>query len=351
MHTKERIRQENWRQLVRLCVAVAALLVAYGGWFVTVSYKISLLLIYTAYLVLFIGISICAYRRRASPPPFEKVQIYCHVFIVILMSFFIFVSIQPFPDRPSVFFPLGYLLMNIIFFLPYRGLNIQMLLLESAFLLIAYMTKTPATFYFDITASLTACLFGCIASFLIQDLHIRETRMQYELEYVSDHDELTRLSNRRGFNMYMAHVYEECVREQSSCGILMMDIDYFKLYNDRYGHLAGDECLRRVSRALKEVSNQNGAFISRFGGEEFISVMHNADSKAVQAYAEELLDAVRSETISISNEIVTISIGVCVQIPQDIDGWVQQVDSADHALYISKKSGRNRISNWQDVEL
>lgn len=347
MHTKERIRKENWQQLVHLCVATLILFVGYGIWFAIALHNAELFGIYLVYTAVFAGISLWICSRRNTPPSLQKVQQLCHEFILLVMSFFIIISVVPFPSQPATFFPLGYLLMNIIFFLPYKSLNFEMLFLEAVFLVAACLVKTPAALYYDIPCTVTASIFGCVASFLIQDLHIRETRMQYELEYVSEHDELTALSNRRGFDLHITQTYEQCCSERSLCGIIMMDIDHFKLYNDSYGHLAGDNCLQRVSRAMKSTAKQHGAFLARFGGEEFISVIHRVNEQAVQHYAEKLLHAVRREAIPMNGDIVTISLGVCTQVPQKADDWMQQVDRADHALYTSKKSGRNRISYWQ----
>lgn len=351
MRTQERIRQENWRQLVRLSVAVTVFILPVGIWFAQAAQKQTALLAgYAGYMILFLCITLFLYARRAQPPTFQKVQAGCYLFVALTMSFNIFVGVQPFPGRPATLFPLSYLLLEILFFLPHALLNLQMLLTEGAFLLAVWLIKDSTVWCYDMPASLTACVFGCMASFLIQDLRIREYRTQYGLQYVCEHDELTGLFNRRGFDVYIAEIYAQCMQRQSVCGILMLDIDFFKLYNDRYGHLAGDECLQRVSRALKAVAARNDAFLARFGGEEFLSVLPNTNDKAARAYAEELLHAVRHEDIQTVGGIVTVSIGLCTRIPQTENGWVKQVDCADHALYLAKDRGRNQISTWRADE-
>jgi diguanylate cyclase (GGDEF)-like protein len=128
----------------------------------------------------------------------------------------------------------------------------------------------------------------------------------------------------------------------------MIDIDYFKKYNDTYGHDAGDRCLREVASALSQCVMRDEDFIARYGGEEFVAVLPNTDKDGVQLIAEKMLEKVRE--LNIPHEIngienyVTVSIGGTTGIVNSLQHESDYIKLADKALYESKKNGRNRYT-------
>ncbi|MEW6164679.1 MAG: diguanylate cyclase [Pseudomonadota bacterium] len=160
-------------------------------------------------------------------------------------------------------------------------------------------------------------------------------------------DGLTGVANRRHFDEAIAAEWRRCRRDSSPLALLMIDIDHFKRFNDRYGHQAGDDCLKTVAAALKEKLGRSHDLVARYGGEEFTCLLPESDLAGALAKAEELRIAV--ESLGIPHEdssvarIVTISIGASTLVPDGDGGPDQLVAAADAALYDAKHAGRNRV--------
>lgn len=160
-------------------------------------------------------------------------------------------------------------------------------------------------------------------------------------------DSLTNLGNRRHMEEELLKVHARALRSESSYCVTMFDIDYFKFYNDHYGHPAGDEALRQVAKCLSRVV-RSGDAVYRYGGEEFLLVMPNCDAEAATAAAERVLHTVNLTAIPhkgrpTSPLIITLSAGVACHTP-DSDLTIHDlVEHADQALYAAKLSGRNRV--------
>ena len=173
-----------------------------------------------------------------------------------------------------------------------------------------------------------------------------------ELEFMSTHDNLTGLPNRHYFDEFSTRLWRRAIRHEEPVAILMLDIDYFKRYNDHYGHLAGDACLRQIGELLGNMINRPDDVVARFGGEEFIMMLGNTGTNGATHVANTILDHVRLAGIPhVHSEhgIVTLSIGVVVGVPGKgarLEHWVQQ---ADEALYRAKTAGRNRLEMAPDA--
>jgi non-specific serine/threonine protein kinase len=157
-------------------------------------------------------------------------------------------------------------------------------------------------------------------------------------------DALTGIANRRAFDRALERERARAAREETTLAILMIDLDYFKLYNDAYGHQAGDDCLRQVARALRGHIKRPGDEIARYGGEEFVALLPETDIDGAVAVAEDLRAAIASMTIAHSGstlEHLSISIGVAAaKGPPDAADLLR---TADDALYQAKIGGRNRV--------
>lgn len=167
-----------------------------------------------------------------------------------------------------------------------------------------------------------------------------------KLAELSVTDGLTGVPNRRHFDTVMAAEWARANRNGASLALLMLDVDWFKAYNDQYGHLAGDQCLRDIAGVLKERVRRPGDTVARYGGEEFAVILSDTDADGARTLAESLCEAVSEKVIvheCSSWGVVTVSIGVSVQVANRYDtphAWIQ---AADAALYRAKTLGRNRV--------
>lgn len=161
-------------------------------------------------------------------------------------------------------------------------------------------------------------------------------------------DGLTGVANRRRFDETLQLEWRRCWRSQSPLALLMIDIDHFKLYNDRYGHQAGDACLMAVAATFKSAFGRAQDLVARYGGEEFACLLPECDLGTSQAKAEALVHAVAAlnicHDISPTADVVTISLGQAVMIPGSDRGPDDLLTAADAALYKAKTDGRNRVS-------
>lgn len=161
------------------------------------------------------------------------------------------------------------------------------------------------------------------------------TSLTSELEKLSKIDDLTNLYNRRFFNEIYEKEWYKAVNNQSPLGMLMIDIDYFKKYNDTFGHLKGDKCLQKIASTIEKTVKDPHNFIARFGGEEFVVLMLESTFNHCTEIAQKIL-----ENIS-SGSIVTVSIGIGYMTPKKDMEWETLLNEADQALYRAKKDGRS----------
>ncbi|MGB5445017.1 MAG: diguanylate cyclase [Psychromonas sp.] len=170
--------------------------------------------------------------------------------------------------------------------------------------------------------------------------------MNSKLEQLSVTDALTGLANRRRFDKVLATEWARALRTSQPLALIMIDVDFFKKFNDRYGHQAGDECLKKVASTLMDNVCRAGELVARYGGEEFCVISAGIDMACACTLAEKLRRAV--QVMSLINEdallgFVTISIGIAVCIPDGEKTAKDLISSADKALYHAKTDGRNCI--------
>jgi diguanylate cyclase (GGDEF)-like protein len=173
--------------------------------------------------------------------------------------------------------------------------------------------------------------------------------LSWEMEkaqQIANQDGLTGLANRRYLNQVLEQEIKRASRAKQPLTVIMVDIDYFKLFNDHYGHLAGDEVLQKVARLLQGTVNRAGDMVARYGGEEFCIILPNTEVAGGMEIAEGLRSAVRQAEIphlhSAVSSWVTISLGVSGSIPCASDSVESFIQRADSALYQAKANGRNR---------
>lgn len=167
-------------------------------------------------------------------------------------------------------------------------------------------------------------------------------------------DELTGIYNRRYLDENLKRYVKLLSRSRGSISVLMLDLDFFKLYNDTYGHAAGDVCLRKVAGALQDSISRNEDFAARYGGEEFVVVLFGTSGADAMVVADRILENVRRLKIPhIQNQpagCVTISIGVTSAVTHHTHTPQAYIERADAALYQSKSAGRNRITYYEFQE-
>lgn len=167
------------------------------------------------------------------------------------------------------------------------------------------------------------------------------------LEKLASLDGLTEIPNRRAFDIALARMFNQSQRNTLPLSLLIIDIDFFKQYNDFYGHPKGDECIQRVAQALTQNTQRSGDLVARLGGEEFAILLPDTDNLGAMMRAEHYRELVENLRIphaaSVGNAYITISIGVATIIAKRCTSSAELVESADNALYRAKTEGRNQI--------
>ncbi|MDF2879877.1 MAG: cph2 1 [Clostridiaceae bacterium] len=163
-------------------------------------------------------------------------------------------------------------------------------------------------------------------------------------------DGLTEISNRRYFDETVKKYYEKAFITSKFISLIIIDVDYFKEFNDTYGHLEGDKCLKTIATTLNKTVRKSSDIVTRFGGEEFAVILPDTDESGAMHAAEKLKNKIEELKIinknSKVNNYVTISMGINTIIPASQNGYESLIKNADKALYMSKKNGRNRIEKY-----
>ncbi|MDS7944876.1 GGDEF domain-containing protein [Acinetobacter sp. V110_1] len=180
-----------------------------------------------------------------------------------------------------------------------------------------------------------------------------------QLSLLSQQDALTGLANRRYLDETLDNEWRRALRHETPLTIMMLDIDFFKPYNDTLGHLKGDQCLKDIATAISSIAARSGDLVARYGGEEFLLLFPMTNAQQAQIQVERLMNAIKKIAIvhpcSSVSPYVTISVGVATTIPRLNDSISAFVSRADHALYQAKTNGRNQyqiaVNQEQIVDL
>ncbi|MBP1463567.1 GGDEF domain-containing protein [Acinetobacter nosocomialis] len=180
-----------------------------------------------------------------------------------------------------------------------------------------------------------------------------------QLSLLSQQDALTGLANRRYLDETLDNEWRRALRHETPLTIMMVDIDFFKPYNDTLGHLKGDQCLKDIATAISSIAARSGDLVARYGGEEFLLLFPMTNAQQAQIQVERLMNAIKKISIvhpcSSVSPYVTISAGVATTIPRLNDSISAFVSRADHALYQAKTNGRNQyqiaVNQEQIVDL
>lgn len=203
-----------------------------------------------------------------------------------------------------------------------------------------------------------AAVIGGISTYNLEHAvrtNFLETRLLNEL---AERDGLTGLYNRRIFDDFVRRVWRQSRREDVGVGIVFVDIDYFKIYNDLYGHQAGDDCLKKVAGSIARCAKRPFDFAARYGGEEFVLVLYGPPDDYARTLPEQIrrdvLDLAIPHAGSMCAESVTVSVGVALARAASNRSLAGAIQTADEALYQAKREGRNRVvfkdSDDSDIE-
>lgn len=188
-----------------------------------------------------------------------------------------------------------------------------------------------------------------VKSFLrVRQLTIELRKANDELQQLVNLDGLTHIANRRYFDIALHREWRHFRRSAPPLALLMIDIDYFKRFNDRYGHLAGDRCLRKIAKVLSDVVKRPRDLAARYGGEEFALILPETDRCGAVEIAKRAIEAVAAlriehATSTTGSQYVSVSIGVAVATDDPHKGSKALIDESDQALYLAKQAGRNRF--------
>ena len=201
----------------------------------------------------------------------------------------------------------------------------------------AYESRTPSGYMVAVRLDIT--------EMVLQRQALEQANLR--LAMLSATDGLTGIANRRHFDTSLATEWLRGARQQELLTLLMVDIDHFKLYNDHYGHLAGDACLRRVAQLLATCVRRAGELVARYGGEEFVLLLPGTDQNHARLVAQHCIDAMAQERIlhaaSPTANYLTLSIGIAHTVPNAEQPPEMLVDAADTALYRAKNAGRQQF--------
>jgi diguanylate cyclase (GGDEF)-like protein len=301
-----------------------------------------LLLIYFVVLAIIIFFTNILYRNERS----VMALILCYLFAFIVYIFSIYNMIFAGTNMRFLFFFASTLFMNVnIFdFTPIMFMLPSLLFYAAALGILTFMKPDELVSYqlyitYVFLAVITVKIF-------YYNSRVKSYKLNYELKQLSKTDELTGLDNRRSLLEYIDFLWKQCSRLKLPINIFMIDIDFFKKYNDYFGHLEGDKALVAVSQCLKKEIKRKTDFISRYGGEEFLCLLPYTDQEGAFDFAKKLVNIMEdlkiSHPMSDHSKYLTISIGVSSCIPDVNDSPMRLIDNADKALYSAKGAGRNR---------
>jgi diguanylate cyclase (GGDEF)-like protein len=167
------------------------------------------------------------------------------------------------------------------------------------------------------------------------------------LQHLATSDSLTQLANRRRFDEYLDHELQRMAREAAPLSLILCDVDFFKTYNDTYGHQAGDACLQQVAKAISQAVSRPADLVARYGGEEFALILPNTNAEGAVQIAEKVRSEVKALEIAHAksqiSKCVTISLGVASAVPYHTSSSAMLISAADEALYHAKAKGRDRV--------
>lgn len=338
---------------------IAYVLVYTNGRLQSVPSRVYMRMYVTMLLLTAVGLCLCFFFQKRLPQHVRGVLYFQVVYSVLILAWCAGITVydQRVSQNISVYLITAMTLSMVACFTPLQAITIYGVFL-------AVVCGTLPMFqpgqidnhssYINLTVMSVMSAFICCYRYYQERRHYLEQQLIEEqnrrLEELACHDSLTRLRNRRFLEEQMEKIYADCIREGKALTVMMLDIDHFKDYNDTYGHLQGDECLRRVAWRLEQELQPQSEYLIRYGGEEFLYLGIGVDRRQAEEKAEMFNRVVREMVIGFSDEdlrTVTISLGICTGLPKQASEWKRDIANADRALYAAKNTGRDRWVSYQ----
>ncbi len=239
----------------------------------------------------------------------------------------------------------------ISIWLPKWRYTVGLAVLGTFLTVLGYFLSEPGSVLWIVLTNRALALFAIWATAILlllrKQAEEKLVSLHNELERLSFHDGLTSIANRRMFDQTLDREWGRSQRDQTPLSLVMLDIDFFKQYNDHYGHQHGDECLKQVAQALSMVSKRSADLIARYGGEEFALLLPGTNEKQAIQLSRQCRSVVFEQQLphklSTVGDVITISVGVSTIIPSVETQPSALIKSADKLLYQAKENGRNRI--------
>jgi diguanylate cyclase (GGDEF)-like protein len=229
----------------------------------------------------------------------------------------------------------------------YRAAVISVFLVGSYLVMGIAMQLMSQELFYSAAMLGTAAVIGMIATYNLEHA-IRKSFLERNLLFeLAERDGLTGLYNRRIFDNFMRRLWRQSRREETAIEIVLIDIDYFKVYNDLYGHQVGDDTLKKVAQCISKRAKRPFDFCARYGGEEFVLVLYGPPADYAKSVPEQIRQDVLDMAIAHEGSgvgvTVTVSVGVAIARPGSGRSLTGAIQAADEALYLAKKQGRNRV--------
>ncbi len=363
------------KSILQVRVAILIAVAAYGGLYV-LDFRIAPEIVHETFLIRFVLVipvllavlilSYCGHFKKYNQIYLSVGSIAAGLGPVITMAL-VEPSVGVYYLAPAIIIVLAiFCLVKLRFF---YAAGCALLIFSSYIFMIIYTDQAllPGTINNTVMFAV-AILVGLVSNYFFEVRLRREYLLSRELEYrtveveaenrklqkLSTIDSLTGVANRRGYDDFVNREWKRAAREKKQFSLVMADIDFFKAYNDNYGHNAGDNCLKRVADCLVEAASRPGDLVARYGGEEFVIVLSDTSSENAGALAAKARKAVESMKIehsdSLASRYVTVSLGVATMIPDQDLPPESLLEAADNALYVAKHDSRNCVKisgEWQ----
>tara|TARA_R110001599_G_scaffold7954_3_gene38275 strand:+ start:974 stop:2218 length:1245 start_codon:yes stop_codon:yes gene_type:complete len=300
--------------------------------------------------------------RGVSPAQRETLMASTVIVATVISCLILVESTVPYSYLDVFSFGLILLVGNIVYSLRFNYACVSSAICIFIILLfvLSYDPMPPEAKRLAIFTIIAQTLFTLVANYRFEQsertsyLHVLKEKLRagyylkdnQELSRMSVTDPLTNLANRRQFDTVFPVRWQEATDKGLCLGLMVIDIDHFKAYNDYYGHPQGDECLRQVATAM-QANSRDADLVVRFGGEEFVVLIANASPEAAKPAAERIrcnVEALEIPNHGVSAQsVVTVSVGVAVLYPKVSLAPAELLSQADEALYEAKRQGRNRV--------
>ena len=339
----------NVKMMSRLCISFILLAISYLIILLIqtkTAFRYALLIELSVFLSFQIFFFYLLYR--VSYPNFKNIKLinaltYIFLFLVYVGCFIFSATIT---DRPAITIIVAIWTLPFVILIQPKISYAFTVLFTFAYAVLSYFTKSPDYYRIDIINCISAALISIALNDYYSKFRKGEFVLRDKYKKLSGLDELTGLQNRRQFNISYEKGFFSSINEKKTISLFLIDVDDFKNFNDYYGHLSGDECLKKIGACFIRLTEMRPYLnFYRYGGEEFIGIAYDLEQDEAHKIAAEIVESVKSLKIrhisSTVSDIITVSVGAVLQYPSIMSNSTDLINLADKALYKVKGSGKN----------